>query len=91
MSTRRDQLRGMLAEYNLTYAWLCSQLNKLKIDITPTELSLYVTGRRNGPKANKIINASMDVLTRYVFLYEYKITELAEEINIDVDKANRKA
>ena len=83
MSLKREQLRGMLAQYCLTYVWLCSQLNKRGVNITPHELCLYVTGRRQGPKAHEIIRVSLDIVNCYVVLYENAVSKTEGENNDD--------
>ena len=70
MFEKREKVRVLISKYCLSYVWLINQLSKKGIDIGPNELCQYVTGRRRGPKAEKMLDACIDVLEEYGKIFE---------------------
>ena len=78
MNGKREKIRGMVEQYCLTYVWLVNQLNKRGMDVTSNELCHYVTGRRRGERAERVLNLCIQILECYVELYELKLVDDGE-------------
>lgn len=61
----RERVRVLLARNQLTFPWLISQLAREGIQTCATELSTGISGRRKGPKADLLVERSLQVLERY--------------------------
>jgi len=59
------QIRLMLMRNSLTYTWLINRLEEVGIRVDKTELSSVLAGRRKGPKAEKLITKSLEILRDY--------------------------
>ena len=75
MNEKREKIRGLIAQYCLSYVWLVNQLNKRGLNITPNELCQYITGRRRGPMAETVLNLCIEILDCYVEMYELKLVD----------------
>lgn len=62
-------LRQKLLQYKLNYSWLVAQLRKQGVEICREDISMYLAGRRKGPKAVAVIDLSFTVLERYAKFY----------------------
>lgn len=73
MYQKREKIRGLLAKYYLSVGWLVFQLNRRGIDVTPNVVANYISGRRKkSDNAEKVLDASMDILNEYGLLYGEK-------------------
>lgn len=54
-----------LKNHKLSQVWLIKQLKKKGHSITPEELSAFLSGKKQTPKAGMIISASWDILCEY--------------------------
>ena len=79
MNEKREKIRGLLAQYCLSYVWLVNQLNKRGLIITPNELCQYITGRRRGERAEIVLNLCIQILECYVELYELRLLDEGEK------------
>lgn len=61
----RDNVRIMLFKNNLSQTWLLSRLAEDGIVIGKSELSYALSGIRAGGKCEKIVQASLKILTDY--------------------------
>lgn len=58
-------IRERLRKHNLSYTWLIAQLRLRGVTTEKTEMSSVVSGVRNGPKAEKIIQTAAAILDSY--------------------------
>lgn len=73
MYEKREKIRALLAKYYLSVGWLVHHLNRRGIEVTPNVVSNYIAGRRKkSDNAEKVLDASIDILNEYGLLYGEK-------------------
>ena len=75
MIEKREKIRVLTARYCLSYVWLVNQLNQRGYDISPNELTQYITARRRGLKCERVLDGCIEVLELYGKLFENKKEE----------------
>ncbi len=65
MPEKREKIRSLLPKYRLTYAWLIHELEKQKVSVSASEMSDILNYRRQGEKAETVINKSIEILEKY--------------------------
>lgn len=65
MKAERDKIRIMLLNNNLSQVWLINQLADKGVVTDKAELSSALSGSRTGAKIDKIISASLQILSDY--------------------------
>lgn len=70
MLEKRAFIREKLGKHSLSQIWLINELEERGIVTEKTELSSIIKGTRRGPKAEKIIDASAEILTEYENKYK---------------------
>lgn len=65
MKRKRDEIRIMLLNNNLSQVWLIGQLAEKGIITDKSELSSALSGSRTGKKIDKIIDISLQILHDY--------------------------
>lgn len=65
MRENREQIRLMLDRNALTQVWLINQLEGQGVDTDKTEMSSILRGTRKGPKAELIMDKSLEILEVY--------------------------
>ena len=65
----REKVQIRLRRNGLTNVWLAGQLEKRGITTDNTELSRFLSGKRVGDKATRVITESMLILTKYERLF----------------------
>jgi hypothetical protein len=61
----REKVRTMLARNLLTFPWLIDQLAREGVSTCASEISSGISGKRKGPKVDRVIEKSLLVLERY--------------------------
>lgn len=56
------EIKARLALIGHTQVWLITQLAERGITVSETELSHILAGRRTGPKAEKVITVSYEIV-----------------------------
>lgn len=67
---KREKVRILLVKYILSINWLVSQLNQRGFDVTPQVVSNYIAGRRTRGDAERVIDASIEILEEYGKYYD---------------------
>lgn len=65
MKAERDKIRIILLDNNLSQVWLINQLADRGIITDKSELSSALSGSRTGAKIDKILSASLEILSDY--------------------------
>lgn len=65
LKNERMQIRIMLMRNSLSQTWLINRLEESGVHTDKTELSSALAGRRKGPKVEKIIQESFNILKEY--------------------------
>lgn len=65
-----ENIKNRISRFNLTYVWLINELSRTHgVETDKTEMSSVLAGTRKGAKADAIITASEEILTKYEQLY----------------------
>ncbi len=65
MEEKRVLIRRKLQDNHLTSVWLINQLEQNGVRTDRAELSTALNGSRKGPKVDKIMEVSLNILHRY--------------------------
>lgn len=63
--SRGTRIRVALVQNTLTQEWLRARLAQRKVYVDPSYLSLILSGKRCGEKAELVLNAAEDIIDGY--------------------------
>lgn len=80
MQKKGERVREMLRRNGLKYDWLINNLKEKEIKTEKTELSSVLHGVRKGPKAESIIDASLEILEQYEQVFAKELEETPKDM-----------
>ena len=65
MTENRLKIKQLLWENTLSHAWLINRLEGRGVDTSNSEFSSILSGTQKGPKTEKVLTVSLEVLNDY--------------------------